>query len=154
VYAVWEWSGVVRINSRQKGKRGELEACRFMAERTGLQWRRTAQVRGHTDGAADIEPCTPDQVWSAIHIEVKRTETIGIGTRELDAACEQAERDASGKPWMVLWRGSRAKWMMTLRVMGRLIHTGCPRAAAFFLMDLPRTLLLAVKSNFTTPLDR
>ena len=55
------------INSRLKGKRGELDAAGFMESMTGLEWERTAQRWGK--GKADIH-CTsmPDV---GLHVEVK-----------------------------------------------------------------------------------
>jgi len=56
------------VNSRAKGKAGELEACRAMEGYTTLQWERTAQRWGNA---------TPD-IWAplkptlGVHVEVKR----------------------------------------------------------------------------------
>lgn len=56
------------INSRAKGKAGELEACNAMQHVTGIAWMRTAQVCGKH--AADIVPIDHEL---PIHVEVKRT---------------------------------------------------------------------------------
>lgn len=61
-------SGPRPVNSRAKGKAGELEACRAMEGYTTLQWERTAQRWGNA---------TPD-IWAplkptlGVHVEVKR----------------------------------------------------------------------------------
>lgn len=54
------------IDSRAKGRRGELEACRALEELTTLKWRTTAQRWGKAK--ADIEP-TDGGV--GLHVEVK-----------------------------------------------------------------------------------
>jgi Holliday junction resolvase len=43
-------------------------------------------------------------VGGILAIEVKRHKDIGLGTKKLADACEQALRDAKGKPWAVVWR--------------------------------------------------
>jgi Holliday junction resolvase len=43
-------------------------------------------------------------VGGILAIEVKRHKDIGLGTKKLADACEQALRDAKGKPWCVVWR--------------------------------------------------
>lgn len=55
------------IDSRAKGKRGELEACKALAALTGIEWMRTSQVCGKY--AADVVPVHHD---IGIHVEVKR----------------------------------------------------------------------------------
>jgi len=57
------------INSRMKGKNGELDACRALGKVFPFAWERTAQRYGK--GKADIEPCV---AWK-IHVEVKRRRT-------------------------------------------------------------------------------
>lgn len=54
------------INSRMKGKNGELDACRALSQVFPFAWQRTAQRYGK--GKADVEAMVP---WN-IHVEVKR----------------------------------------------------------------------------------
>ena len=55
------------INSREKGKRGEREACEALQHVTGIPWMRTAQASGkHT---ADVMPV---DFTLHLHVEVKR----------------------------------------------------------------------------------
>ena len=68
--------------SRNKGKVGEREWARFCTER-GYECHRTAQCRGNTGQAADVEGLP------GIHIEVKRTESL-----RLYDALAQSEHDA------------------------------------------------------------
>lgn len=93
------------INSREKGKRGELEVVRLLQKYGWKDARRTAQHCGNNpEGAADVVGLP------GIHIEVKRVEHLNI-----DDAMDQSRRDAAetgndtpvvfhrraGKPWKV-----------------------------------------------------
>jgi len=91
-------------NSRQKGKRGEREWARYLAElgfgTYGVDTRRGVQ---HSGG-----PDSPDVRCAAlpgIHFEVKvgSRAYIGLG-RTLDAAMAQAAADAHGRKPVVAWR--------------------------------------------------
>lgn len=88
------------MNSRRKGKGGELELAAILREH-GYDARRGQQYRGGGD--------SPDVTGlPGVHIECKRVERL-----DLDAAFEQATRDAApgevpavfhrrnGKPWKV-----------------------------------------------------
>ena len=57
--------------SRNKGKVGEREWARFCTDR-GYECHRTAQFRGNTGQAGDVEGLP------GIHIEVKRTESLRL----------------------------------------------------------------------------
>lgn len=86
--------------SKQKGKRGELEAAKALAECLGLEARRTQQYSG-TEGTSDVvTPACP------IHWEVKRTERL-----KLREAVEQAVGDSTGDPPVVLYRSNRCPWV-------------------------------------------
>lgn len=75
----------MRINSREKGKRGELEVVRPLKKYGWQEARRTAQHCGNNpEGAADVVGLP------GIHIEVKRVEHLNI-----DDAMEQSRRDAA-----------------------------------------------------------
>ena len=56
----------MKIDSRSKGCRCELEAALVLTQFTGIEWRRTAQRWGKAK--ADLEPVHGD---SALHVEVK-----------------------------------------------------------------------------------
>lgn len=88
--------------SRDKGKRGELEAVSLLKEH-GFEARRGQQFKGTPD--------SPDLVTNidGVHFEVKRVEKL-----QLYEALEQARADAdpaehaivlhrrNGKPWVVI----------------------------------------------------
>lgn len=121
-----------RINSRQKGKRIEREAAEYLRSLGFENARRTAQVRGNNDGAADLE-CAALSGW---HIEVKGDESIQVGSAGWRAAIRQAQRDLvgaeppqaialdgtpltttinvfNGRRWAVLWRRKALPWCLT-----------------------------------------
>lgn len=88
------------MNSRMKGKRGELELAKILREH-GYDARRGQQFSG-INGDADVLGLP------GIHLEVKRVEALNI-----EKAMEQSRRDArdgemptvfhrkNGKPWLV-----------------------------------------------------
>jgi Holliday junction resolvase len=85
------------MNSKSKGKRGELDAVKWLKEH-GFEARRGQQFAGGTD--------SPDVVSDLpFHIEVKRTERL-----RFDDAVDQAKRDANGQPWVVLHRKNHGPW--------------------------------------------
>lgn len=71
-----------KINSKAKGKRGELYVVNKFKDR-GYQCNRTAQFKGNTGRADDIEGI------DYIHAEVKFVETLN-----LEKAMKQAIRDS------------------------------------------------------------
>lgn len=98
--------------SRNKGKRGEREAVALLKSLGFGDARRTAQASGK-DAADVICPAS----LPGLHIESKygypRT-TLHVGSSVWSAACEQAERDAAGAVWVVLWRPSGCRqWSAT-----------------------------------------
>ena len=91
------------MNSRGKGKRGELEFAAFLRQH-GIDARRGVQYAGGVD--------SPDIVSEALawlHIEVKRVEVFNLAK-----ACAQAARDSAGKPWIVAHRRNRKPWFITM----------------------------------------
>lgn len=91
------------MNSRAKGKAGELELAKFLREH-GVEARRGQQFSGGTD--------SPDVVTSlnGVHFECKRVEA-GNPYDWL----EQAKRDAgNGKIPVVAHRRSRQDWIAIL----------------------------------------
>lgn len=100
------------VNSRQKGKRIEREAAKFLESLGFAGARRGVQYAGGHD--------SPDVVCDAlpnVHLEIKGNEAIDVGTKLLDDACIQAASDANGKPWAVLWKRNRTGWRLTFDVL-------------------------------------
>lgn len=93
------------INSKQKGKAGELELVHKLNE-LGFSTRRTAQYNGKEQGSlADLVGI------DGVHIECKRVEKLNI-----DNAYEQAVRDADGETPMVFHRRNRKPWLVTMSI--------------------------------------
>ena len=90
------------MNSRDKGKRGELEAAHLL-QKHGYDARRGQQFAG-INGDADVVGLP------GIHIEVKRVEKLNI-----DEALEQAIRDKrESEIPIVMHRKNRTKWKATM----------------------------------------
>lgn len=91
-----------KINSRSKGKRGELEIAHFF-QGFGFRARRGQQFSG-LQGDADVVGVP------YLHLEIKRVEALN-----LDKAMEQSKRDArEGEIPVVVHRKDRQDWRITL----------------------------------------
>ena len=91
------------MNSKQKGKRGELEAARLLRS-LGFPARRTAQYCGYTGDADDLIGV------DGLHLEVKRCENI-----RMTEWLEQAKHDSlEGDVPVVMFRRSREPWYVCL----------------------------------------
>lgn len=92
------------INSRQKGKAGELELARVLKE-YGYDAKRSVQYNGK-DGQADVLGLP------SIHIECKRVEQLNLYN-----AMDQAKRDAkNGDKPAVFHRKNRCNWLVTMEL--------------------------------------
>ena len=90
------------MNSRDKGKRGELEVAHLL-QKHGYDARRGQQFSG-ANGDADVVGLP------GIHIEVKRVEKLNI-----ENAMDQSVRDAKeGEKPAVFHRKDRRKWLVTM----------------------------------------
>lgn len=92
------------INSKQKGKAGELELAHKLQEH-GYDTKRSVQYNGK-DGQADVLGLPH------IHIECKRVEKLNLYD-----AMEQAKRDAKhGDLPAVFHRKNRCNWLVTMEL--------------------------------------
>ena len=90
------------MNSRQKGKRGELEAAHLLRE-YGFEARRGQQFSG-ANGDPDVVGLP------GIHLEVKRVEKLN-----LEAAMQQSITDARiNEIPIVMHRKNRGQWLVTM----------------------------------------
>jgi hypothetical protein len=105
------------MNSRTKGKVGEREFAALLRGH-GFDALRGQQFSGGADS-----PDVMSDALAWLHIEVKRVQNLNLA-----AACDQAKRDADGKPWIVAHRRNRQPWMITLDAneLGRVLHTVAP----------------------------
>lgn len=90
------------INSKEKGKRGELEVAALLREYGYDEGRRGQQYCG-TNGDADVVGLP------GVHIEVKRVEKLN-----LHEAWKQADADCGGKMPVVVHRKNRTPWLVTM----------------------------------------
>lgn len=91
-------------NSRQKGKRGELEVAGILREYGFADARRGQQYSG-ANGDADVVGVP------GVHIEVKRYKTISRA--QLEKALQQAKRDArADEVPVVLYREDNKDWRL------------------------------------------
>ena len=92
------------MNSRQKGKRGELELAKILGC-YGYETRRGQQYCG-ANGDADVVGVP------GIHIECKRVESLNIY-----AAMEQSTKDAKdGEAPAVFHRKNGKRWLVTMEL--------------------------------------
>ena len=96
-----------RKNSRQKGKRGELDAAHTLRQLFAWTTRRTQQFKGTTD-SSDIEVAeTPDAFW-----EVKREEQLSVFKAMATAVAE-----AGPKLPILMHRRNNTEWLVTVRLV-------------------------------------
>jgi hypothetical protein len=114
------------VNSRLKGKRGELAFAHLLRE-NGFDARRGQQFAGGMDS-----PDIISQELNWLHMETKHVEKLNL----LDA-CAQAESDCGGKPWIVAHHRNRGPWLITMRaetffefLRGKLPPENLPAAVA------------------------
>lgn len=108
---------VKKINSRSKGKRGELELSSFLKD-NGFDARRGQQFKGTKD--------SPDIVSDAItalgfHIECKRVEAGNLYNW-----LEQAEADAGDLTPIVMHRRNDKRWVAILDLEDFLLMLHSP----------------------------
>ena len=90
------------MNSRTKGKRGELEAAHIL-KKHGYDTRRGQQFAG-INGDADVVGLP------YIHLEIKRVEKLNV-----DDALQQSVRDArDAEIPVVMHRKNRTEWKITM----------------------------------------
>lgn len=93
-----------KINSKSKGKLGELEVSKLL-QKHGFPARRGQQFQGSPD-SPDVICETLDQY----HIEVKRTEKFALWD-----AIDQATKDAGeGQTPLVFHRKNNRSWVVVL----------------------------------------
>ena len=91
------------LNPRVKGSTAEREVVEIL-KAAGYDVRRCPH-----SGA--LEWMKGDVVGAPWHVEVKRCEAVRIGEW-----CVQAERQADGRPALVIYRRSREPWRVVLRL--------------------------------------
>lgn len=93
---------------REKGKRGELAFCRLCREHGYDDVHRTAQYRGNTGAAGDVEGLP------GIHVECKNVERLNIRDA-LAQSIHDAEASGNGDIPIVAHKRNNAEWLVTMR---------------------------------------
>lgn len=105
------------LNSRRKGKVGELEAAQALRELFGWNCERTAQHCGNSDDSADLRVANTPGLW----FEVKRVQALNV-PKTMKKATEQSGRRCP----VLLHRTNRSPvgWLLTIRLsdLPRLAH--------------------------------
>lgn len=93
------------MNGRNKGKSGEREAARVIAEAFAVAMRRGQQYAGGNQ--------SPDIIGlKGIHVEVKRVEAMSLYNW-----IDQAQRDHTpGEVPMVLHRKNKREWLVSIKL--------------------------------------
>lgn len=102
------------LNSRRKGKAGELEACQKLRELFGWAVQRSQQFCGRA-GDDDIQVAqTPGLFW-----EIKREQNCNV-----HKAMQRASEDAGRRCPVLMHRKNRSDWLLTIRLadLPRLCH--------------------------------
>lgn len=97
------------MNSKKKGKVGELELSHKLKDYGYQQCRRTAQYCGNTQDSADVVGL------DGIHCEVKRAEKLNIYNAIAQAIHDSAENGKGDLP-TVFHRRNRCEWLVTMRL--------------------------------------
>ena len=95
------------LYSRNKGKRGERMWASFCREQ-GYDVRRTAQYRGNTGAAGDVEGLP------YIHVECKYVQALNIRT-SMEQSVRDAEAEGKGKLPIVASKRSKEPWLVTMQ---------------------------------------
>lgn len=103
------------VNSRQKGKRGELDLCQSLREVMGWTVRRSQQFCGKAGDADLLVEEHPD-----LFVECKLVQSLNI-----TETVKRAVRDAGPQLPAVFHRRDREEWLVTIRLtdLPRLLQT-------------------------------
>lgn len=121
---------MARINSRRKGKTGELEAAAKLRELFGWRAQRSQQHAG-TEESADLKVANTPGLW----IECKRVQRLNVPDT-MRIAVSQCGR----KTPVLLHRRDREDWLLTIYLadLPRLCHAYyCAADEAVALPPLP-----------------
>lgn len=103
------------MNSRAKGARVEREAAKFLAS-IGFPAERNARNGKSADDI--VVPSLPN-----VHFEVKGDRSIGVGTKALHDAMEQAVGNSGKRIAVVLWKEHLKGWRLTCDCHEGVLYT-------------------------------
>lgn len=93
--------------SRNKGKRGEREFAKLCKEQGFADAHRTAQFRGNTGDAGDVEGLP------RIHVECKFVENLNL-RKAMEQSTNDANANGNGDVPIVAHKKSRQPWLITM----------------------------------------
>ena len=94
----------MKINSRQKGKRRELELVHKLKDAGYANAQRSQQVKGTVD-SFDVE--CPGSI-------IERYEMKGRENLNVHKAMDQAREEAEGENFALVWKKNRGAWVVIL----------------------------------------
>lgn len=97
---------MTKINSKSKGKRGELDLVHSLRHAGFLEARRTAQYCGKA-GTSDVTGL------NGIHVEVKNVERLNIWEALLQSK-RDSEADGNGDIAAVFFKRNRSGWYVAV----------------------------------------
>lgn len=97
---------------RSKGASGEREAAKAIMANTCLKAERNAR---NGKATSDVVVWRPDGTRQHL-VEVKRVESLDIGTKQMQGYREQAEKDGAIG---ILWRRNREAWRLEAATVPR-----------------------------------
>lgn len=106
------------MNSRAKGARAEREAAAWLNTLLPVGYEAVRAARIGVDGGEDVMIRDEQGRYANVRVEVKHRATMDLAVKALDEACEQAQADAKGGVWCVLWRRDRRPWVLTTTHLG------------------------------------
>jgi len=109
-----------RINSREKGCKGEREWAKWLRDTLGLTDARRGQQFKGTPDSPDVVGGIP-----GTHPEVKRVEALNLA-----AAMKKAVEDAGDDVPYVAHRRNRTEWLITIRAADLVRLCECVAAGA------------------------
>lgn len=104
------------LYSRNRGKRGERLWCSFCREQ-GYDVHRTAQYRGNTGAAGDVEGLP------FVHVEVKYVQHLNI-RMAMEQSIHDAAAEEKGNLPIVAHKRTREEWLVTMTESGWKILSG------------------------------
>ena len=105
------------LYSRNKGKRGERLWASFCREQ-GYDVHRTAQYRGNTGAAGDVEGLP------YIHVECKYVQALDI-RKAMEQSARDAEAEGKGKLPIVASKRSKEPWLVTMQAADWMLMIAC-----------------------------
>lgn len=118
------------VNSRRKGKAGELEAAQALRDLFGWECGRSVQ-HSAAEGAADLRVSSTPGLW----FEVKRVQSLNV-----PKTMARAVREAGRKTAVLMHRRNRDEWLLTIRLVDlpRLAHAyDCAEGIALAAKEVP-----------------